>query len=325
MADKKLKLAVYWAASCGGCDVAITHIHEKVLDLAQAADIVFWPCAMDFKYADVEALADGEIDVCLFNGAIRTDEHEHIAKLLRRKSKVMVAYGACACSGGVPGLSNAATAAEGLDRAYLSALTTPNEARVMPQLTAQVPEGELALPAFWDTVHSLRQVVAVEYFIPGCPPTGALTWAAVEAVVSGKLPPAGSTISGDKSVCDECPLEKRNAMRIEKIRRPWEFRPDPEQCLMEQGLICHGPATRAGCGAQCTKVLMPCRGCFGPLEGVQDHGAALLSAVASAISATDEDEIKKIMDSIPDPLGTFYRFGLAESTLRRARATKEEG
>jgi F420-non-reducing hydrogenase small subunit len=94
---------------------------------------------------------------------------------------------------------------------------------------------------------------------------------------------------------------------------------------MEQGLICHGPATRAGCGAQCTKVLMPCRGCFGPLEGVQDHGAALLSAVASAISATDEDEIKKIMDSIPDPLGTFYRFGLAESTLRRARATKEEG
>ncbi len=90
MADK-LKVAVYWAASCGGCDVAITHIHEKILDMIEVADLVFWPCAMDFKYSDVEAMADGEIDVCLFNGSIRTSDHDHIAKLLRQKSKTMVA------------------------------------------------------------------------------------------------------------------------------------------------------------------------------------------------------------------------------------------
>lgn len=324
MSENKLKVAIYWASSCGGCDVTITHIHEKVLDLAAAADIVFWPCAMDFKYADVEAMDDGFIDVCLFNGAIRTSEHEHIAKLLRRKTKVMVAFGACACLGGVPGLSNVTTAAEGLDRSYHASPTTPNAENTMPQLVSDMPEGKLELPLFWDTVHSLRQIIDVEYFIPGCPPTGDQTWAAVEAVVSGNLPPVGASIAGASAVCDECPLEKRNDMRIREIKRPHEIIPDPAQCLMEQGLICHGPATRSGCGAQCTKVLVPCRGCFGPMEGVSDHGAALLSAVASVIDTNDEAEIARIIDSVPDPIGTFHKFSLAESTLRRARVAKED-
>ena len=322
-AKKKLKVAVYWAASCGGCDVAITHIHENVLKLAEVADIVFWPCAMDFKYSDVEAMADGEIDVCLFNGSIRTSEHEHVAKLLRQKTKVMVAYGACACLGGIPGLSNVTVAAEGLDRAYKSSPTTPNKENVMPQLLTEVPEGELALPEYWDTVFSLAQVVDVEYFVPGCPPTRELTWAAIEAVATGNLPPVGSSIAGNKSVCDECPLEKKQNMRIPEIKRPWEIKPDPTQCLMEQGLICLGPATASGCGAQCTKVLMPCRGCYGPAGRSTDQGAAMLTALASALDADAEKDIERIIDAVPDPQGTFYRFALAESTLRRTRIKKE--
>ena len=83
----KLKLASYWAAACGGCDVAILDIHEKILDLAAAADIVFWPIATDFKYSDVEAMPDGHIDVTLFHGAVRNSENEHLAHLLRAKSK----------------------------------------------------------------------------------------------------------------------------------------------------------------------------------------------------------------------------------------------
>ena len=63
----KLKLASYWAAACGGCDVAILDVHEKILDIAAAADIVFWPIATDFKYSDVEAMPDADIDVTLFH------------------------------------------------------------------------------------------------------------------------------------------------------------------------------------------------------------------------------------------------------------------
>ncbi len=85
----KLKLALYWAASCGGCEIAQLQIGEKLLKLAEVADIVFWPVAIDVKYKDVEAMPDKSIDVCLFNGGIRTSEQEHLAKLLREKSKVL--------------------------------------------------------------------------------------------------------------------------------------------------------------------------------------------------------------------------------------------
>lgn len=105
----KPKLALYWAASCGGCEIAVLDIHEKILDVAAAFDIVFWPCAMDFKYHDVRAMEDKSIDLCLFNGSIRNSESAEIAHLLRAKSKVLVAFGSCALEGGIPGLANLTT------------------------------------------------------------------------------------------------------------------------------------------------------------------------------------------------------------------------
>ena len=102
----KIKLALYWAASCGGCEIAQLQIGEKILKLVEVADIVFWPVAIDVKYKDVEAMPEGSIDICLFNGAVRTSEQEHMAKMLRGKSKTLIAYGACAYIGGIPGLAN---------------------------------------------------------------------------------------------------------------------------------------------------------------------------------------------------------------------------
>jgi F420-non-reducing hydrogenase small subunit len=64
---------------------------------------------------------------------------------------------------------------------------------------------------------------------------------------------------------------------------------------------------------------MPCRGCYGPPEGVLDQGAKMCSALASIIEANDLKEIEKIIDGIVDPAGTFYRFGLPASTLRRTK------
>ncbi len=102
----KLKLALYWASSCGGCEIGQLQIGTKLLQLAEVADIVFWPVAIDVKYKDVEAMPEKSIDVCLFNGAIRTSEQEHMAKIMRDKSKVLISYGSCACNGGIPGLAN---------------------------------------------------------------------------------------------------------------------------------------------------------------------------------------------------------------------------
>src|SRR3974390_342777 len=126
----KGKLALYWAASCGGCEIAVLAVNEKILDVAALFDIVFWPVAVDAKIHDVERMADGEIDVCLFNGAIRTSEQEYMAQLLRRKSKVLVAFGSCASEGCIPGLGNLNSRRQIFDTAYHDTPSTENPDRI---------------------------------------------------------------------------------------------------------------------------------------------------------------------------------------------------
>ncbi|MHC4321435.1 MAG: NADH-quinone oxidoreductase subunit B family protein [Planctomycetota bacterium] len=313
----KSKLAINWAASCGGCDMAILELQEKILDVAEAFDIVFWPAAMDIKHKDVEAMEDNSIDVCLFNGAIRSSENEHMAKLLRKKSKVLVAFGSCAHEGCIPGLANLNNKKEVFDYVYKETPSTDNPEDHRPQTEYKVDEGTLNIPSFYDTVKTLGQTVEVDYFIPGCPPVAEQIWNAVEAIISGQLPEKGSVVGAfSRTVCHECE-HKKEEKKIKKFVRPHEIEADWEICLLEQGIICCGPATRSGCGAQCLKANMPCRGCYGPPPEVKDQGAKLLSAVASVIDADSEEEIEKIIDDIPDPIGTFYRFGLPHSTLRR--------
>jgi F420-non-reducing hydrogenase small subunit len=330
--DEKPKFAMYWAASCGGCEIAVLNIGDKLLVVDEVFDVVFWPVATDFKYQDVRNYPDGYIDLCLFNGAIRTSENEEMAHLLRQKSKVLVAFGSCAHEGCIPALSNLTSKEATFRAAYLDSPSTDNPDGVLPQPVTQVPEGELRIPEFYSTVKALDQVVPVDYIIPGCPPEPHQIWTVLEAVVAAltqgaELPPAGSIIgAGHLAVCEECPREKHEKT-IERFYRPYEIRPEPELCLLEQGLLCMGPATRGGCGALCPQVGMGCRGCYGPLDGVEDQGAKILSAVASVVGvgvpgedeAELEREIEAAMDTLADPAGTFYRFSMAHSLLHRAR------
>jgi len=326
MADnQKLKLALYWAASCGGCEIAIVELREKILVIDQIADIVFWPVAVDAKYKDVEAMPDQHIDVCLFNGAIRTSENEHMAHLLRKKAKILVAFGSCAHEGCIPGLANLNDRQSIFDYAYLESPSVDNPDRVVPQPTNQMPEGEINIPKFYNTVKTLAQVEDVDYFVPGCPPQAPQIWSVIEAIVAGTLPAKGSVVgANEKTVCDECKYE-RNEKKVKKFYRIHEILPDRVHCLFDQGIICAGPATRGGCGALCTKVDIPCRGCYSGAPHVVDQGAALLSAVASVVDADTEEEARRIISDISDPIGTFYRFGLPNSLLHRSRLEKEQG
>ncbi len=315
----KLKLALYWAASCGGCEIGQLQIGEKILKLVEVADIVFWPVAIDAKYKDVEAMPDKSIDVCLFNGGIRNSEQEHIANLLRKKSNILIAYGACAYNGGIPGLANLFDRNKIFERVYQETPSTDNKEKVFPQINTKVPEGELTIPYFNNTVRSLRQTIDVDYVIPGCPPEEKTTWLALQALIDGKLPPKGTVITGNaKAVCDDC-QRKKDVKKVKQFYRTYAKIPEPEICLLEQGFLCAGAATRGGCGAPCPQANMPCTGCYGPVEKVVDQGAHFLSAVASVIDSTDPAEIQTIIDGIRDPVGTFYRYSLPESLLRRAK------
>jgi F420-non-reducing hydrogenase small subunit len=276
---------------------------------------------MDVKYKDVEAMPDKYIDVCFFNGSVRSEEQEHMAKLLRKKSKVLVAFGSCAHEGCVPGLANLNDRKEIFEHVYLGTHIT-NPEKTVPQTKTQVKEGSLKLPEFYDTVRTLGQTVDVDYYLPGCPPPVKLVLNAIDAIAKNQLPPKGSVLAPMKSVCDECPRKKENK-RINKIYRVYEKAPEPERCLLEQGIICIGPATRSGCGAQCLNVDMPCTGCGGPCPNAPEQGAAMLSALASIMGLETEqehytdEEVEKLMSQIKDPVGTFYMYSLPSSILRR--------
>ena len=322
MSQKKLKIAFYWAASCGGCEIAVLDMNEKFLDVAKIADIVFWPVAMDVKYQNVEDMPDRFIDVTFFNGSIRNSEQEHMAKLMRQKSKTLVAFGSCAHEGCIPGLANLSNKAEVFEQIYLKDKSNVNSQAITPKTTTHVKEGTLKLPEFYDTVKTLGQTVNVDYYLPGCPPPVKLVIEAIDAIAKGKLPPKGAVLAPLKAVCDEC-LRKRENKKINKIYRVHEKSPEPERCLMEQGIICMGMATRSGCGAQCLKVDMPCTGCGGATPNQPEVGAGMITALASVLSLdkengqyTDEDVVK-LMEQIKDPVGTFYMYSLPSSIFKR--------
>jgi F420-non-reducing hydrogenase small subunit len=321
MSTAKPKVAFYWCSSCGGCEESIVDLAEDILKVVEAVDIVFWPVALDFKKKDVEAMEDGSIAVSFINGAVRLSEQEEMVKLLRKKSGLVVAHGSCSHLGGIPGLGNFWNKETIFNRAYHTTPSTDNPDRTVPLEKVEVEGKELTLPRFYDTVYALDQVIDVDYYLPGCAPPRDLILSAVQAILEGKLPPKGAVLSPNKSLCDDCDRNesKPEKLVISEIKRPWEVEIDPEKCFLAQGIICMGPATRTGCGERCIEANMPCRGCFGPTDQVYDQGAKFLSALASILDTNDEKEIEKIVNTIIDPAGTFYRFSLPSSILRRRR------
>jgi len=315
----KLKIAVYWAAACGGCCVSVLDVHEKLLTILESAELVFWPIALDTKYKDIENMQESAIDITLFNGAIRNSENEHMARLLRLKSKILIAYGSCAHMGGIPGLANFSNKQSILGRAYIESESTQNPEKVLPQPGCQTNGYKLELPVFFNDVMPLNEVVCVDYYIPGCPPQTERLVEVLSAVFSGAKLPLKNTVIGarEKSQCDECERKKSDKKLIKHFYRPYEKEDDGVTCFLEQGFLCMGPATRSGCGTRCIKGGAPCRGCYGPPPDVQDPGAKMMSAIATMIDSNDPAEIESIIDQIADPAGTFYRFSLPSSLIRR--------
>ena len=315
----KPKIAIYWCAACGGCEEAVVDLAEDILGVVEAVDIVFWPVAMDFKKHDVEAMADKSIVATLLNGAIRSSEQEEMARMLRRKSQYLIAYGACAHLGGIPSLANQFTREAMFRWVYEDGPTVVNENKTRPQLES-IDEGHtVTLPEIRNVVRSLDQVVDVDYYIPGCPPTPAITKAAIGALLEGKLPPKGAVLAPDIALCDQCPRKqtKPSDVSFTEFKRPHQKLLDPQLCFLAQGVVCLGPATRSGCDSACTRGNMPCSGCFGPTSRVRDQGAKLLSSLCANVAPKEEPGIDEVLAGIPDPVGTFYRYSLAHSLLRR--------
>ena len=301
-----VRLAQEWFTICGGCEVTILDVGEPLLDILPKLEIVHMPVIMDHKLfgqtGEKSEMEVPEADIGIISGGIRTEENKHLAKEMRKKVKTLIAMGSCACYGGIPALANLSTVEDLYEKVYRGSITTESNGIPTEQLSPLT-----------DRVYAIHEVVPVDIKLPGCPTTPELFVEAVSALLEGrKLEMAG------KSVCDECPFvrEKKAVSTLKRPLEPLQFEPgaplNTVRCVLEQGYLCLGPATKSGCGGhektpRCIRAYQSCRGCFGPLADNANPMVDMMGALAS---------IGLDAKAIDDRAATFNRFAGAQGRLR---------
>jgi F420-non-reducing hydrogenase small subunit len=280
-----VKVASEWLNSCSGCEIAILNLGETLLDVLPQLEFVHIPVLMDHKYygqtgeGDTHHLEIPPAVVGLVSGGIRNQEHLEVALAMRRSCQVIVALGTCATHGGIPSLSNLFQGEDILERYYRGCENTD----------AHANPSDPALPPFFDRTYALDEKIKVDISLPGCPPHPDQIAEAIVALLEGRAPNLPT-----KSVCDTCPTIRQGKGKVKKVRRFTENahfepgRPISEMhCLLEQGFVCMGPVTRAGCAGangeapRCIIARVPCRGCYGPVQQDGNQLLDMLNALAS--------------------------------------------
>ena len=309
-----VKVAQEWLAICGGCEVTILDIGEPLLDLLPELEFVHMPVLHDHKLfgqtGEGTKMEIPQADVGIISGSIHTEENEEVAKEMRGKVKTLIAMGSCACYGGVPALRNLFTVNDLFEAVYRGSISTE-----------EAEEPKVELPPLTDRVMAVSEVVKVDFQLPGCPTTPEIVVEALTALLSGT-----SFKCSDKSVCDECPTRReKKAADGTALMRPLKMicqkGTDLTQtlCFIEQGFLCLGPVTRAGCGGKakiprCIKAFMPCRGCFGPLRDDANPMVDMMGALSTVGIPPAQ---------ILDRVATFNRFAGSQNRLRPMPAPRK--
>ena len=277
-----VRVSSEWLNSCSGCEISIIDMGERLLDVLQVADIVHIPALVDSKYfgqlGDQKHLSLPEADVGLISGGIRNEEHLEVAHEMRRKCKIIIALGTCATHGGIPALANSYTPGQIMERAFTTETTDQTE--------AYPSDG---VPAMLEACYAVDEKIKVDIYLPGCPPHPDQVFNALVALVQGK-----PLSVSNKSVCDTCPTVRKGKGELKQVRRflqapQYQAADEPldqMRCLLEQGLLCMGPVTHAGCGGdavtpRCISARVPCRGCSGPVRHEGNQLLDMLNALAS--------------------------------------------
>lgn len=274
-----VKVAEEWFAICGGCEVTVLDIGEKLLDLLPKLEFVHMSVIMDHKLygqkGEKKKMEIPQADVGIVTGGIRNEENRELVKEMRDKCKILIALGSCACYGGIPALANQYKVDDIYEKVFRGSKSTES---------APTPKSEI--PPLLDRVYAADEVVKVDVYIPGCPTQPEIVTDALGALLEGKtftLP--------ERSVCDDCPT-KREKKAVSSIKRPLESvveagqKLEETRCFMELGYLCLGPITKSGCGGnektpRCIKGYMTCRGCFGPIRKEANPMVDMMGALSS--------------------------------------------
>jgi len=314
-----LRLAVVPGAICGGCDVALASLGEKLAKLLEYYEVVYWPIAVDRKLS--EFLKLDSIDVLIHMGGISTEEEARLAREVSAKARVKVSFGTCSVYGGIPGLNS---------------IYSPAEVReaIASQVDVRVEGDALSLPQPANYA-AYTDLVEPDILAPGCPPDDKVLDQLLELLIryaeTGKLEARPVLLGDPESLCSRCPRNpKTTKIVMPGIRRLYEVRPEEGRCFLEQGILCMGPATRAICDHNCIKVNYPCTGCGGPVEYGSDSGLSMISTLASVLLVDSEKVVlerglARELDKIRDVVGSFYRYNLRKSSAYRLRVLRRGG
>ncbi|HRZ22538.1 MAG TPA: NADP oxidoreductase [Candidatus Contendobacter sp.] len=168
MSDPKVKIATCSLAGCFGCHMSLLDLDERLFELAERVELDRSPLT------DIKEL--GDCDLGLIEGGVCNAENVHVLMEFRARCKILVAIGACALNGGVPAMRNQYDLKDCLEESYLRGIGLVN-----PQIPND-PE----IPLLLNKVHPLHEVVKIDYFLPGCPPSADAIWTFVNQLLSGQ-------------------------------------------------------------------------------------------------------------------------------------------
>jgi len=257
-----------WLNACSGCEISILNIGDPLLDILPLLEFHHMTALVDHKFfgslGDKTDMEIPEADVAIVSGGVRNEEHKHELEEIRKKTKTLIALGSCAAYGGIPAQANMWKNEDVFEKVF----------RHCPSTDPGPDPSDPNVPKWTPSCQAVDEVVKVDITIPGCPPHPDWIVEALTALLEGK----GEWKLPERSVCDTCPVIREKKSSGGSIRRLFEnaeFNPeeglDKMRCINEQGILCMGPVTLAGCAGKegvprCVQARTPCRGCFGPIR-----------------------------------------------------------
>ncbi|MGF7118082.1 F420-nonreducing hydrogenase [Methanobacterium oryzae] len=294
-----VKLALEWLASCAGCEISVLDLHEGILELLKSAEIVYAPVLMDTK-----EIPD-DIDIAIVSGSVRNEENRERLEELRKKSKTLIAYGTCACYGGITGMADLYRPEDVTARIYSDNPSTES---------ADVPSE--VVPELLPIVHPAGDFTEVDYYIPGCPPKEMLVWDILMPLIKGEVPDVPK-----KSVCADC-SRWMDHVEFDKLQRRIEGDPDPQKCFLSQGYVCLGSVTLGRCGALCTQAGVQCHGCGGPsLDILREPSHDVYNGVVKRIAHLSKMPEKEVEKQIRDVGHVIYGFVIGSTIMEEKQVS----
>lgn len=288
----KKKVSIEWLSGCSGCELGIVDLHEKLLAVLDEIELVRVPILMDTKdYV--------KADVGIITGSIRTEHDVHAAHAMREACGAIVAFGTCPVFGGPHSSAYAHTKEELLDGAFRKNPST------------RTKDAPVDVPRLLEGNRPLDSEIAVDLYIPGCPPGAAYIFDGLIALLRGTDPRIGK-----RNVCFNCDRKMAKTQQG-TLRRSFDGTFDPDVCFLSQGCICLGSVTLDRCLAPCMKAGVPCFACGGPSEAIcLEPQKDVRSEVALRMAQLTKIPAEAVVKEIEQQAKTHFAYAMASPIFR---------